>query len=144
MSNWKDGRVKLHLIRKALQFRASKAAQFLEGEFLRLESHGERHEHIAVFARRYGNEWVLIVVPRWLARARYPLDGVESDQFWKSTAIQLENSAPSSWKSVLTGEDFLTKSTGSMQTLHANKLLKHFPVALLSGNPSSNRAETAD
>ncbi len=135
--NWRDARIKLYLIWKALQFRGQNAVLFSEGEFLSIDTRGKRLEHVAAFARRYKKDWALIVVPRWLARGRYPMGSAGSDQFWEDTEIKLSKTAPSSWKSMLTGENFETRNSGARRGLPLGDLLINFPVALLSGTTSS-------
>lgn len=140
-NNWKDGRIKLYLICKALHFRSQNAALFSEGQFLPLECHGKHQEHVAAFARLYKKDWVLIVVPRWLARARYPMNFEGSDRFWGNTAVGVQEAAPASWKNILTGETLETQGPARKRSLHVGALLKNFPVALLSGTASSARAK---
>jgi (1->4)-alpha-D-glucan 1-alpha-D-glucosylmutase len=141
--NWKDGRIKLYLICKALQFRAQNATLFSEGRFLSLECHGKHHGHVAAFARPHKKDWVLIVVPRWLARAGYPrnLDG--SDRFWGNTDVSIQEGAPVSWKSIFTGETVEAHGPARKRSLHVGPLLGKFPVALLSGTTSSTPAKKA-
>ena len=50
---------------------------------------GKRAEHVAAFARRLQKSWALIVVPRWLARAGFPLPPQGSGNFWGDTALRL-------------------------------------------------------
>src|SRR5580704_16531047 len=135
--NWRDARIKLYLIWKALQFRGESTVLFSEGEFLSIDTRGKRFEHVAAFARRYKKDWVLIVVPRWLARGRYPTGSTGSDRFWENTEIKLNKTAPSSWKSMLTGENFETRNSGARRGLPLRDLLRNFPVGLLSGTVSS-------
>jgi (1->4)-alpha-D-glucan 1-alpha-D-glucosylmutase len=141
--NWKDGRIKLYLICKALHFRAQNAMLFSEGEFLPLECRGKHHEHVLAFARPHKKDWVLIVVPRWLARARYPVNLDGSDGFWGNTTVGIQEAAPVSWRNILTGETFETHGPARKQSLHVGSLLRNFPVALLSGTTSSKRARKA-
>src|SRR3984957_3269607 len=138
--NWHDGRLKLYLICKALHFRAENTTLFSEGQFLTLECRGRRRDHVAAFARRYKKDWTIIVVPRWLARARHPMNSEGSEPFWGNTEVALPKTAPPLCKSVFTGEIFNTDETGKAR-LHLSRLLKHFPVALLSGTTSSTRAK---
>ncbi len=136
--NWKDGRIKLYLIWKALRFRAQNSVQFAEGEFLTVESRGKRREHAAAFVRRYKKGWVLIIVPRWLARGHYPAKPEEARRFWGNTQIRLPAAAPTSWNNVFTGESVKSDGTGGRRTIRVDKLLEHFPVALLSGTTASS------
>ena len=135
--NWKDGRIKLYLIWKALRFRAQNAALFAEGQFLPVESRGARHEHVMGFVRRHKKESVLIVVPRWLARGRYPTKPGGIAHFWRNTDVRLPAAAPTSWNNILTDETVEARSAGGRPSIRIEKLFEHFPVALLSGKPAN-------
>jgi (1->4)-alpha-D-glucan 1-alpha-D-glucosylmutase len=135
--NWRDGRIKLYLISKALQFRKQNALLFSEGQFMPVEIRGKRGEHAAAFARRYKKDWVVAVVPRWLARGRYPMTSADTDRFWAKTDIQVPKSAPSFWESILSGETIEAHNAGAKRSLPLGKLVETFPVALLSGTTSS-------
>jgi (1->4)-alpha-D-glucan 1-alpha-D-glucosylmutase len=141
--NWKDGRIKLYLICKALHFRTQNAALFSEGEFLPMECRGKRRAHVAAFARLHNKDRVLIVVPRWLKRAGHPVNFEGSGRFWGNTAVGLPEEASGSWKNILTGETFETRGPGRKRGLHVGPLLRNFPVALLSGTTASTRGRKA-
>jgi (1->4)-alpha-D-glucan 1-alpha-D-glucosylmutase len=136
--NWKDGRIKLYLIWKALRFRVKNSVHFAEGQFLTVESRGKRRDHAAAFVRRYKKDWVLIVVPRWLARGHYPAKPGEAHRFWGNTEARLPAAAPTSWSNIFTGENIKSDGTGGRRTIRMDKLLEHFPVALLSGTTVSS------
>jgi (1->4)-alpha-D-glucan 1-alpha-D-glucosylmutase len=135
--NWTDGRIKLYLIWKALHFRAQHAALFADGQFLPVESRGARHEHVVGFVRRHKKESVLIVVPRWLARSRYPAKPGGIARFWGNTEVRLPAAAPALWNNILTGETVEARSAGGRPSIRMDKLFEHFPVALLSGKPAN-------
>src|SRR6202000_1648199 len=83
--SWRDGSIKLYVIWKALQQRAQHPELYSDGEFLTLETRGKRAEHLSAFARRLQKTWAVIVVPRWLARAGFPLPPQGSGNFWGDT-----------------------------------------------------------
>jgi (1->4)-alpha-D-glucan 1-alpha-D-glucosylmutase len=139
LDDWKDGRIKLDLIWKALRFRANNAALFAEGQFLPVESRGKRREHLAAFTRRHKKDWVLIVVPRWLARGHYPAKPGQTGRFWGNTQLRLPAAAPVTWNNVLTGEPIAVGTAGGRRTIGVDKLLQNIPVALLSGATVSAR-----
>jgi (1->4)-alpha-D-glucan 1-alpha-D-glucosylmutase len=139
--NWKDGRIKLYLICKALHFRTQNAMLFSEGEFLPMECRGKHRAHVAAFARLHNKDRVLIIVPRWLKRAGHPMSFEGSGRFWGNTSVGLPDGAPASWKNILTGETFETRGPGRKRSLHVGPLLRNFPVALLSGTTPSTRAK---
>jgi maltooligosyltrehalose synthase len=97
---------------------------------------------VAAFARRYKKDWVLIVVPRWLARGRYPAEPPETSRFWGNTEVRMQAAAPTSWHSVFTGESIEAGRAGGRRIIRVDKLLADFPVAFLSGSAVSARAES--
>jgi (1->4)-alpha-D-glucan 1-alpha-D-glucosylmutase len=132
--NWRDGRVKLYLIWKALTFRREHADFFSRADFIPLACAGDRRDNVAAFARRYKREWMLAVVPRWLARAASENDLAGSKAFWNDTQFRLPRAAPCCWRNVFTNEDVSTDARRGM--LAVGQVLGHFPVALLSGRQS--------
>ena len=140
-SHWQDGQIKLHLIWKALNFRRQHHQLFSNGNFVAIGAHGRRQNNVAAFLRRYKKEWLLVVVPRWLAREDYPLSAASQNGFWRKTDIRLQSSAPQHWINVLTGEEFPSRSARGARSLAVGELLRKFPVALISGikAPASSR-----
>jgi (1->4)-alpha-D-glucan 1-alpha-D-glucosylmutase len=126
-SFWRDGRVKLYVTYKALNFRRSNAPIFQKGDYIPLGVSGTRQEHVCAFARRYGERWALVAVPRFLAK----ITAVDTPphvgkKVWQEDRLILPEDAPKHWHNVLTGE--LIESTGSL--LLAG-IFVTFPVALL-------------
>jgi (1->4)-alpha-D-glucan 1-alpha-D-glucosylmutase len=139
--HWQDGQIKLYLIWKALNFRRQHHQLFSNGNFLPMEAHGRRQNNVAAFLRRYKKEWLLVVVPRWLAREDYPLSAAGENGFWRKTDIHLQSSAPQIWTNQITGEELPSRSARGARSLAVGELLRKFPVALLSGikSPPSSR-----
>ncbi|MEW6365088.1 MAG: malto-oligosyltrehalose synthase [Acidobacteriota bacterium] len=143
---WKDGRIKLHVIRRALGLRGIHPELFLHGAYVPLQAAGELKAHVLAFGREHGTDWAVVVVPRFMAkrleRAQAPL----GRDVWGETALLLPPEAPLHWKNALTGEAIsqASGSTGPVLTLHT--VLRRFPVALLHGNSSvgGSRAGEAD
>ena len=134
--HWEDGRIKLYAIWKALEFRRGRPELFAKGDFVELEASGPCAEYILAILRRHKREWVLLVAPRWLSRAKEGRTGAAADLDWRKAIIQLPDSAPSSWNSIFTGEQITIGDAGP-QSLRVEPLLNHFPVALLSGGKPS-------
>ena len=133
VKNWRDGRIKLYLIWKALNFRREHRTLFDRGDFESVEVLGARKRNVAAFLRRYRREQVLVIVPHWLAGTSYAAD---QNGFWGNTSIRLTGSLPKCWTNVLTDEE--VQVIGKMNLhLSVAQLLKNFPVALLT---ESNRA----
>jgi (1->4)-alpha-D-glucan 1-alpha-D-glucosylmutase len=134
LNNWQDGRVKSFLIYKTLHFRNENPNLFLMGEYLGLQASGLAARHSVTFARRRGDEWAVVVVPRFLttltALEKMPL----GRRFWKDSAVVLPGDAPTEWHNVITGE-MIRSNRGSNQAagIQFSDILKSFPVALLTG-----------
>jgi (1->4)-alpha-D-glucan 1-alpha-D-glucosylmutase len=128
MKNWRDGRIKLYLIWKALNFRREHRTLFDHGDFESVEVFGARRRNVAAFSRRYRSEQALVIVPRWLAGANHSAD---QNGFWGTTTIRLNGSLSKHWKNVLTDEEV---SVNGKRNLHLSVAppLKNFPVALLT------------
>jgi (1->4)-alpha-D-glucan 1-alpha-D-glucosylmutase len=129
--NWRDGSIKLYVIWKAIQQRAQHPELYSDGEFLTLEVRGKRAEHVTAFARRLGKDWALVVAPRWLARAGFPLPPQGTGQFWGDTALRLPKTAPADWKNVFTNGAVATERKNGDRIIRMDKL-GQFPVALLT------------
>jgi len=128
IKNWRDGRIKLYLIWKALTFRREHRVLFDRGDFAPVDVIGTRKRNGAAFRRHYRNEQALIIVPRWLATTNHSAD---QNGFWGNTSIRLSGSVPKHWLNVLTGEE--VKVNGKQrQHIPVASLLENFPVALLT------------
>jgi (1->4)-alpha-D-glucan 1-alpha-D-glucosylmutase len=141
LSCWPDDRIKLYVIYKALNFRRAYQGLFMEGDYIPLGAAGERAEHACAFARRRGNLWALLVVPRLVtqlaSQSMFPL----GEKAWGSSHLVLPLEAPEHWQNILTGETVAGRSTnGENRSLHLHQIFERFPVALLG--PAVPQVET--
>jgi (1->4)-alpha-D-glucan 1-alpha-D-glucosylmutase len=139
LSTWKDGRVKLYLTYKALNFRRQYKDIFLQGEYLPLEVVGDLQEHACAFARQRGAEWVVAVVPRLVAGIATVGSVGAFAQLWGSAVVALPDAAPRHWRNVLTGERVANDVGGARNGVALRELFSRFPAALLY---SGSAAET--
>jgi (1->4)-alpha-D-glucan 1-alpha-D-glucosylmutase len=138
-TNWRDGEIKLYVIWKTLRQRSQHPELYSEGEFLTLDVRGRRAEHITAFARRLHKNWAIVVVPRWLARAGFPLPPQDIGNFWGDTAVQLPRTAPTEWRNVFTNEFASAKGKSAGRAIRIDSF-GQFPVALLT--PESPRSKS--
>ena len=132
-----DGRAKLYVTWRALEFRKAHAALFDDGEYLPARVSGSQATHLCAYARRTAQEWVLVIVPRLYAR----LMG-ESDELplgaaaWGDTAIELPRRlAGARMRDALTGCDLEATAHEGTYWLAAADALRDFPVALAASAP---------
>ena len=132
VQNWQDGRAKLYLTWKVLNFRREHRELFFEGSFVRLQVSGKRAKNLIAFARRRGKQWTLTIVPRWLAYARAPMNWSPMAAFWRGTKILLPAKAPTRWESILSGGFVELIPSRTQLSLRAEDVLGDFPVACLN------------
>ncbi|KJS11580.1 MAG: malto-oligosyltrehalose synthase [Desulfotomaculum sp. BICA1-6] len=143
LESWRDGRVKLFLAYRALQFRRNRADLFTHGEYVPVEASGPGAGHVCAFARRSGTSWALVAVPRMTALLgtgyrepdTNPLSLHPGETMWGNTFLLLPGDAPGLWRNLLTQET-MTAGTGpepKVRVLPLNDLWRCFPVALLAG-----------
>jgi (1->4)-alpha-D-glucan 1-alpha-D-glucosylmutase len=125
--HWEDGRIKLFVTQRCLQFRKENLGIFTEGEYLPLFASGSKAEHVLAFARRKAEAWALVAVPRLVARLCRPGRPPIGRRRWGAGAIALPEQAPVFWRNVFTGE------TLKGRTLRLAAVFSRFPVALLAG-----------
>ncbi|QSA98178.1 malto-oligosyltrehalose synthase [Methylococcus sp. EFPC2] len=128
-----EGRAKLHLIRKTLALRRDYPDVFAWGDYLPLESVGEKAEHLCSFARRREQITILVIAARWFARLLLGRDGLPlGTAVWGDTFIPLPDGAGGTvFKEVLSDRHVTTMAQDGRRLLRIGEVLSHFPVALL-------------
>lgn len=120
-AGWRDGREKLFLVWRALQFRAREPDLFARGSYLPLTASGEKAAHVCAFARQHQGRTLLVAVPRLVGRLTRGGGAVD----WSDTAV--EAPAPAMWHDALSGSPLGARA----ERIAAAELFRNFPVALL-------------
>jgi (1->4)-alpha-D-glucan 1-alpha-D-glucosylmutase len=133
LAGWEDGRIKLFVTSKALNFRRTQSELFLEGDYLPLYASGRRKEQVCAFARRKEIAWTLVAVPRLFPKlvpeGKLPL----GQRVWGTGQLILPRGAPARWLNTFTGETLKPSSASGRKVLPLKSVFQHLPVALLSG-----------
>jgi (1->4)-alpha-D-glucan 1-alpha-D-glucosylmutase len=124
--NWCDGREKLFVMRRLLELRHAKPALFSDGDYQPLETEGEQSGCLCAFARRLGDEAIVVVVPRLVMRL-FRDGGIAG---WGDTEIVLPPAA--AWQDLFSG-----RPLGDPRRLSAKRLFADFPVGVLVGTAGS-------
>jgi (1->4)-alpha-D-glucan 1-alpha-D-glucosylmutase len=139
VDNLYDGRCKLYLIWRVLQFRRAHEALFRDGEYLPLRVSGDHAAKICAFARRHHDHLAIVVAPRLYRRLLGErVDPPLGTDVWGNTSIELPRGYGSSgsFASVLGGDEAPAQH-GSPAGLTVGNVLSHFPVALLTTSRST-------
>ncbi len=91
LANWRDGRVKLAIVRRALALRKHCESLFAQGDYLPLQVEGAQAKHVIAYARHAGSAYAITIATRLAAplldaNGNVPL--VDSEK-WGDTSIVL-------------------------------------------------------
>ncbi len=124
--NWKDGAIKMSVIRSILSYRRDFPDVFSKGDYLPLQATGELAANVVAFKRKQGTDELVVIVPRRLGKSEAPHAGVH----WRNTRILLR---PSKWTNILTGESL--NITGEEASL--GEVFARWPLAVLQNESFS-------
>jgi (1->4)-alpha-D-glucan 1-alpha-D-glucosylmutase len=134
----RDGRAKLFLTWKVLQFRRDHEALFRDGEYIPLRVTGEHASNVCAFARRYEGKVVVTIAPRLYLRLLGPdrEDPPLGESVWEDTAVELPKECGETvqLKNLFDGQTVAATKTagGNRVTVRVADVLAHFPVGLLA------------
>jgi (1->4)-alpha-D-glucan 1-alpha-D-glucosylmutase len=138
LRSWKDGMVKLYVIRTTLNYRRENRALFREGDYTPLVSEGRFGENVCAFARRRDGKTAIVVVPRLVTRISRDLDKPPLGlAVWENSCIAVPDQiAEDAFHNVLTSETISVAKAAGRRTLRLGEIFANFPVALLEGRTS--------
>lgn len=122
VSDWKSGRIKLHVLQKLLRFRRENNEFFNEASYCPLKTTGAHASRVIAFSRVWKETRLLVIVPR-LTR---PLGAFPRGEIWQDTSVVGIDGSGGRWESLF---------TGNSQTLHdssaaLSQWLGDFPVGV--------------
>jgi (1->4)-alpha-D-glucan 1-alpha-D-glucosylmutase len=130
VEHWRDGRIKMHLIWKAIRFRRECQNFFREAELLPLQCVGAHSCNVITFLWKHESSGVVVVIPRWISHLAAEPDGGPGRLDWKDTKILLPAESSAEWQNILTGKSVTSSQDQSERVLNVSDLLRDFPVAL--------------
>jgi (1->4)-alpha-D-glucan 1-alpha-D-glucosylmutase len=137
-----DGRIKLFLILKLLDYRREHPGFFSAGQYVPLEAAGSRGEHVCAFLRKTADTTVLAVAPRLVAG----LVGMSGQppvgrDVWNGTLLPLpEELAGARFVNLLTGETADANGDAGAAKLPLAAIFPTFPVAVFEQCRPGGRA----
>jgi len=144
LEHWQDGRVKLFLIAKLLNFRRAHGEIFNAGEYIPLHAAGEMAKSVCAFARRLGAVWVVAIAPRLIGRIAYRFGAPLSEDLWATTKLDLPVGAPQHWLDVISGDAIEATLRLELNRLSLGQVFKQFPVALLYHEEAADASRSVE
>jgi (1->4)-alpha-D-glucan 1-alpha-D-glucosylmutase len=131
----RDGRIKLFVIWRMLNFRRQHPGLLTCGRYIPLDATGSRAEHVCGFVRKNAQSAVVVVAPRLIAKLNEAVASPRLGQeLWGDTSVSLPNQLQSaSFRNLFTGEIVSPSQPGFSETGRwpIGDLLAAFPVAVL-------------
>jgi (1->4)-alpha-D-glucan 1-alpha-D-glucosylmutase len=129
LNHWRSGEVKQLLTWILLQMRRASPDLILKGEYIPVEGQGSRRSHFVSYLRKYKDEYLWVVIPRFLAKigdAHSEELRLKNEELLQ-TQFQLPSNAPTQWINLVTEE----KLQG--HGFKAEEIFKNFPMAVYRG-----------
>ncbi len=128
-----DGRVKLYVTWRSLNYRREHAELFADGAYVPLKAGGAEKDHVCAVAWQREKRVLIVIVPRLVAgltrqTTLQPL-GVQA---WGDTHLALPRKLKDEkYQNIFTGETVSTLHQENRSELHLAQVLSTFPVAAL-------------
>lgn len=127
-----DGRIKLYTIAAALSARKEFPNLVRDGGYLPLRGSGQKSRHLLAFARRWNDQWLVVVVPRLYAQLlEYKRHLPCGKDIWQDTRVELPEVIKTKFRNLLTGERIDPVEANAAVGLRVSELFRIFPLALL-------------
>ncbi len=130
LSTWQDGRIKLYLTYRLLNYRRAFTPLFLQGDYRPVIVTGKNAPCVLAFIRQYQAQWLLVVVPRWYTTLLPEGQLGMKKEIWQDTQLALPPDAPKQWQSILIEASYHV-GPASGNTLPLATLLAELPFNIL-------------
>lgn len=125
-----DGRIKLFITHKILQFRKTHPQVFNEGIYIPLKTLGPLNNHIIAYARVYQSQIAIAITTRFFSILMKEFHLPVQSDLWKETYLELPiEFSQYRFKNLFNQESIEVEKNN----LCLDPLLKKFPMALLEG-----------
>jgi (1->4)-alpha-D-glucan 1-alpha-D-glucosylmutase len=123
LRNWRDGRIKQRILARLLADRAANPDFYAKADYRPLAARGAKARHVLAFRRSFGQESLVVAVPRLLTRFLEGENPPLGQAFWEKTGVP---AGVGRWRDVVTGVEIT-----SDETLGAGELFATLPIAVL-------------
>ncbi len=136
-----DGRAKLYVIARALEWRRAHELLFSYGDYVALRVAGPCAAHLCAFARRHGPELAITVAPRLYRKLLRRGPDWPLGRAWSDTWIELPaDLSPGMLTDLFDGARLPVRHRDGRPALPVQEVLENFPVALLTATPSEQES----
>jgi (1->4)-alpha-D-glucan 1-alpha-D-glucosylmutase len=127
-----DGRIKMYLMKQALNFRRAQHELFTTGDYQPLQVAGSKKDHVIAFSRTLRNKSVIVATGRFFSRLGPPDRLPIGRDAWNETFIVMERRMRfCSYRNVFTGEALAVSEQNNRNGLSLADLFSRLPVAMM-------------
>jgi (1->4)-alpha-D-glucan 1-alpha-D-glucosylmutase len=128
-----DGRIKLYLTWRVLTFRREHPELFARGDYVPLMADGDAADNAAAFARRHGEQEIVVVVPRLVAGlTRKALSDPIGPEIWGETRLLIPGAESGSrYRNLFTHEIVEIEAVEESGSVRLAEVFSVLPFALL-------------
>ncbi len=125
LQSWPDGRIKMFLTQRLLQFRNEHVDLFKRGNYSPVLGKGAFADCCVSFVRQLEDQWIVVIAPRFSSRLGFPPLGDK----WKDTIVDLpETLSMNSAREIFTGREVRMKN----RQLHLVNTMSILPFAAIT------------
>lgn len=131
VEHWRDGRVKMWLLHRALRARREQQDVYMRGSYEPLKLSGIHAGKLCAFARRFEDRWAITIAPvQMMGMGQF---GVlpTGKRVWEDTKLHLPAEGPRQWANQLTEEQVDSEATNGGRQVDVAQVLTTLPWALL-------------
>ena len=133
--DWPNGRLKLYLTARVLNFRRVQPSIFSEGCYLPLSVRGRHAKSVFAFGRCFGDHAVIVAVTRLLKNLTRS-GTFALGEIWEGTSLKLPDTLPKVWTNIFTNERIEPSSDSEGGAFSVAELFRHFPFVVLTNAES--------
>ena len=127
METPEDGRIKLYMTSKILNFRQQNPGLFQEGDYVPLEVTGEKSKHVVAFSRIKDQQQIIVAVGRFYTQLLSSTAVAPLDRVWENTVLVLPQQLEGTYRDILSG---ITLSP-SHRNLPLQQVFSKLPMVVL-------------
>jgi len=127
-----DGRIKMYVTHRVLQFRRDHRELFATGSYVPLEVSGAHARHLIAFARRTANESVTIIAGRFFTKLESGARTLPAGAVWSGTGLLLPAElAPRRYLDLFTGRTIDIHEKDGETRLPLDEAFAFMPISML-------------
>lgn len=134
MEHPEDGRIKLFVTLKALNFRQKEPLLFSHGAYIPLEVQGPRQNHIVAFARKREGKTAVVITSRFFTSLMSGSQPQIEPSKWRNTYVVIPEGINEKFSNIFNGEQALSDHRNNQNVLDLEKIFVSAPFALLESN----------